>query len=356
MSNSQSKVSQIVQYYNSISVKTCFRPWLKEDLPVPEIDSILALNQDMEPYVLQSSARRTRLLADTDTKILQFIHFSDIHAVRELWDRIVEYANAHDSLSFLLHTGDYCADSQAEHLDLYEVGLPCRLPILNCIGNHDTVDADRVNHGKHTAWEKTFTHTENWDVVFCDLPDSMTYYRDFSVSHVRLIVLDQYFDLDAQCVWLRRILQDAREKGLHVLTAMHQPSGHITEKIDTAFHTPTDFEPDPETPFDAILGEFIRSGGIHICNLAGHTHSDRFGFTQNGVLNVVVECACDWAGWCDSLRPRGSRAYDCFNVTSIDTDLSLLKLVRIGDQVDYALRTKRALCWDYRNRKLISSL
>ena len=72
------------------------------------------------------------------------------------------------------------------------------------------------------------------------------------------------------------------------------------------------------------------------------------------MLNVAVECATDWAGWCDGYRTRGTRAYDCFNVVCVDADEGLLKLVRIGDCADRWLRAKTALCYDYRNGRLLS--
>ena len=67
----------------------------------------------------------------------------------------------------------------------------------------------------------------------------------------------------------------------------------------------------------------------------------------------MVECGSDWAGWCDSKRIRGTKTYDCFNVVGVNVNAGILKLVRIGDNADYFLRTKRVLCYDYINKKLI---
>ena len=59
-------------------------------------DDIVELNRDVEPLIVQGTASRTRFfksVADDKFTPLQFVHFSDIHAVLDLWNRIVEYIN-----------------------------------------------------------------------------------------------------------------------------------------------------------------------------------------------------------------------------------------------------------------------
>ena len=101
------------------------------------------------------------------------------------------------------------------------------------------------------------------------------------------------------------------------------------------------------------IEEFIKKGGNYVCNLAGHNHHDEFGLTQKGVLNVVVENANDWDKLGDANRVLGTKSYDCFNVVAVDTDMGLLKIVRIGSNVDHYLREKNYLCFDYINKKVI---
>lgn len=66
--------------------------------------------------------------------------------------------------------------------------------------------------------------------------------------------------------------------------------------------------------FEEVIVDFIADGGCHICNLAGHEHHDLFGLTGAGVLNIAVQSGTCWDGWCDGLRVRGTRTYDCFNI------------------------------------------
>ena len=338
--------------------------------PAPVFDctdpnSILTLNRDMEPYVIQASAARNDHFKDPVVP-LQFVHCSDIHRVLPLWNRMVEYVNHYrDYISFVLHTGDYCHNYQGAYTDLYREGIPCCRPILNCVGNHDTYAHNTLTKEPfrlappETTHALLFNHTEDWGVTFMDVPCPMSYYRDFPTSGIRLIVLDLYYRIEEQQIWLRGLLDDARAQGLSVITASHVATDGITHPLDVTFQTLTDYASlggrDRPSPFEPAITAFIEAGGKHICHLAGHRHCDYFGYTDYGVLNVLVECGTDWNGWTDSLRAKNARNYDCFNVFCADTVLGLIKLVRIGDCSDHYLRPKHVLCYDYVNRKVISN-
>ena len=352
----------IVAYYDEISAKKYDVTFMKDEAkvvrPIPEIFDILELNKDMEPYLIKSASSRSELFRD-DYEPLTFVHFSDVHAMLELWDRIVKYVNHYNEyISFALHTGDFCGGTQGTYRDFYRDGITPTRPFLNCVGNHDTVDITGKKTEKAVTHDLLFSDTNGWDAEFFDIPCSMTYSKDFPDSNLRLIVLDLYYHIEEQIKWLNEKLSDAKARGLHVITAMHEPSGRITTQMDTGFESLTDYESVGEHTtevFEDTIAEFINNGGHFICNLAGHTHHDRFGYTEKGVLNVVIESASDWAAWTDGPRTRETRLYDCFNVMTVDTVLGHIKLVRIGDNVDYMLRSKRTLCFDYVNKKIIST-
>lgn len=324
-------------------------------------DDIIELNRDVESFVIQGSATRTRFFKD-QYKVLQFVHCSDMHDVPDLWDRMVKYINHYSEyISFAIHTGDYCGSSQDFYTDFYTACTPCVHPIYNCVGNHDTVKKDGegrdIPNTKQSAHDLLFNNKSDWDAVFCDCEYSMTYYKDYPESNIRMIVLDLYFDIDIQKKWLWGVLEDARINGLSVITAMHQPSGPMNNSFGVTFHTINDYEGlegrNHQMAFEPIIVDFIAQGGKYICNLAGHDHHDSFGFTDAGVLNVVVESGTNWDGWCDGKRIKGTRTYDAFNVMSVDVNLGILKLVRVGDNADHYLRIKRTLCYDYVNGKVI---
>lgn len=331
-------------------------------------DDIIELNRDVEPFIIQGSASRTRFFKNKPEKyadkysVLQFVHCSDMHNVPDLWDRMVKYINHYSEyISFAIHTGDYCGNTQESYTDFYSSCTKCVHPILNCVGNHDTnsfdSDKKRFCNTKKSTHDLLFNHKEEFDAVFCDCDYSMTYYKDFPESSIRIIVLDLYYDIDLQEKWLCDVLADAKNNGLSVITAMHQPTGPMNNSFGVTFHTLNDYEGligrNKQLPFEPIIADFIQSGGKFICNLAGHDHHDGFGFTDAGVLNVIVESGTCWDGWCDGKRIKGTRTYDAFNVVSVDVNLGLLKLVRVGDNADNYLRIKRTLCYDYINGKIV---
>lgn len=325
-------------------------------------DNIIELNRDVEPFVVQGAAGRTIFFKDK-YRPLQFVHCSDMHNRPDLFSRMVEYANYYERyLSFVIHTGDYCGGCQLEYTDMYE-SAPCVLPVYNCIGNHDKEEnldweKDQPKTAKKSSvCEKLFNHTENWNVEFAPVENPMSYYKDFSENGVRLIVLDCYYDKEEQAEWLRGVLNDAKEKGLHILTATHEPTAEITNKLDVTFNSINDFSMiksrRKKSLYETVIAEFIKNGGTHVCNLAGHLHHDVFGYTDDGVLNCIVECGTAWRWECDADRAEGTRTLDSFNVTSVDVSTGTLKLIRVGNNADNFLRIKRTLCYDYINKKVI---
>ena len=296
---------------------------------------------------------------------MTFAHFSDIHRKQIIWNRIIEYVNYYkDYIGFILFTGDYVNNNQTQFTDLYNMGIASVKPLYMAVGNHDTYESTdpTVVASQQTTYELMFgpTHPENWGVTFMPGDYSMTFYKDFTVSdasYIRLIVLDNYYNKEAQVTWLTNLLADAKTNGIAVITAMHEVSKPIVTKFDCTFQTLTNYESKggnaSQTPFDAVIADFKNNGGIHIANFVGHEHSDMIGFTESGVLNIAVEAATDWVYWTDGKREAGTRTYDAFNIVAIDTDLHLLKLVRIGDNADYFLRQKNVLCYNYYRNEII---
>ncbi len=327
-------------------------------------NSIIELNKEIEPFVIQGTATRPIAFKEKfENKYipLQFVHFSDIHTKMDLWNRIVEYINYYSNyISFGIHTGDMCGNNQELYADFYNYGEECKHPIYNCVGNHDTV----VGRKKRVKATKEATHKllfapqpdTTQDVVFmeCDYP--MNYYKDIKESNIRMIVLDYYYDIEQQKEWLVEVLDEAKEKGISVITAMHIPTAEIKESFDVTFNTFNDYstiDGSETTVLEPIIADFIAKGGEHICHLAGHHHYDMFGVTENGILNVCVPAATNWDGWSDGKRIKGTKTYDCFNVVSVDVNLGLLKLCRVGNNCDHYFREQNVLCFDYKNRKVI---
>ncbi len=322
--------------------------------------SIISLNKEIEPFIIQSSSGRISKFGD-DSKPLVFTHFSDIHTKQDLWNRTIEYVNYYsDYIDFAIHTGDYCGADQNSYVDLYANGLTCKKTVFNCVGNHDIYSDRQGTKGlKETAHRLLFNHCEDWNVVFMDVAHSMTYYKDFPNSKIRFIVLDYYYDIDAQCTWLLERLNGAKSLGYHVITCMHEMTNVITNKLDTAFQTIDNFESlggnkYSISKFDEVIGDWIKAGGFHVANFAGHEHSDFIGYTDNGVLNICVQAGTDNIIWTDGKRVKDTKTYDCFNVVSVEVATGVLKLVRVGNNSDHYLREKKVMCYDYVNRTMLS--
>ena len=322
-------------------------------------DSVVSLNKDMEPFVVQASEALGSMFSDK-TKPLVFTHFSDVHTAQELWDRIMEYNNHYSNyIKFSIHTGDYCGANRVSYIDLYAGGVPCNIPVFNVVGNHDTYLSDNTKGDKKTTHDLLFNHTNNWDVHFMDIENPMTYYKDFVKEKIRLIVLDYYYDIDSQCTWLLERLNEAKTSGYHVITCMHEMTNVIINKLDTTFQTIDKFEllggnKYSISKFDKVIGDWIKQGGVHVANFAGHEHSDFIGYTENGVLNVCVQTATDNIIWTDGKRVRGTRTWDCFNVVAVETSTATLKLIRIGNNADHYLREKKVFSYNYIDKRIIS--
>lgn len=336
------------------------------------MSNIVELNRDVEPYVLQVGQPRSKHYFKDEIVPLTLVHLSDVHASHSNWERMVEYTNYYkDYIDLVLCTGDYCGGSQKQYVDMYTTAT-CERPVYNCTGNHDCTTGDWTLADKSLAYGLLFNHTEGWDVTFAPVPQAMSYYKDFPASNVRLIVLDDYYHVWETRQWLRELLDDARDKGLHVITAQHEPTDYINDSYGSRFHTRDDYtgafknsELRRQAPcydnrgrvlYEEIIGEFIDKGGVYVCNLAGHDHVDQFGRTDRGVLNVTVQNAkcCNLLG--DTRRVAGTKSEDCFNVFSVDTVTGVFKIVRVGANVDRYLRSRTALCFDYVNGRIITEV
>lgn len=339
--------------------------------------NIVELNKDVEQYVLQAPRTRSKhnfsgIYGDKFVPLC-FVHAADMHNVPSAWNRMTEYINHYSEyISFAVHTGDYCGGSQKSYTDMYAEGEKCVHPIYNCPGNHDCFSGEGkwLLNEKSIAHSLLYNHTEDWDATFMDVEYSMSYYKDFPESNIRMIVLDDYYHIDETRAWLRDVLMDARKKELSVFTAQHETMSDVNHLVPVKYNYNDDYTVVWETYekkrtewaydqrnrllFEDVLTDFIKMGGKFICNLAGHDHLDEFGYTDSGILNIVVQNGTTWDALGDMSRVKGTKSEDCFNVVALDTELGLIKVIRIGANTDHYMRTKNAFCYDYINKKVIA--
>ena len=333
---------------------------LKSDIQTNN-NGVVSLNKDIEPFIIQNKSKGAGCF-DTNVPPLTFIHFTDIHGNVKNWERVIQFGNHYkDYVDFLFHSGDYCPSYQGNAMDLYSMSkYKPEKPLYQCVGNHDVFSTENggVNSDKSVAHGILFSHVDNWGVTFMDIDNSMTYYKDYPTNKVRMIVLDNYYDLELQATWLESRLNEAKTLGYHVFTVSHEMTYPIIDKLDTPFCTIDDFESKggnkhSKFDFDGVIANWIQSGGKFVAHFGGHEHSDFIGYTDSGVLNVIVSGALTSGIWTDGDRIENTRTQDCFNVVGVDVSNGVLKIVRVGNNADHYLREKKVLCFDYINKKII---
>ena len=185
---------------------------------------------------------------------------------------------------------------------------------------------------------------------------------DFANSGIRLICLDDQQWTDTQGAWFDSVLEDAKANGLAVVTASHMLSGAFTTPINSTFNPVDDYTGigyAGTNIFENHLVTFKANGGIHICHLCGHNHFDNIGYTANDILNIQADCGTPFqTGKVETWRYPNStitRAFDSFNVVTIDVNTKRIKIVRIGNNTNASLLGKNVLCYDYENKKVIAN-
>ena len=328
------------------------------------MDDMLTINADKIADIHQVFGGRPTLVGTTD-HVLSFLWFSDIHKEQKQWDRAVQLANYFSSkFAFAIHTGDYVGSDQSSYEQLYQNGVAPKIPLLNVVGNHDvyTNFANKTKATKSATKAIVMPDTSNWGVTWGSGDDAMNYYKDFATEKVRLIVLDLYYDIEAQETWLANLLAEAKTLGYHVLTAMHETSRPIVAWSDNTFNSKDAVAltagnlNHSATTFDAIIGDFIDGGGVHIANICGHEHADFMGKSNHGVLNIVIGSQHGYfADASDSYRIKETVTEDLLNCVGINKNLGIIKIARIGANVDHYMRGRNVLCYDYINDIVIAN-
>ena len=327
------------------------------------VPDVVSLNESQLPYVQQLFSGRPSLLG-TDHE-LAFVHFSDVHRSQTNWNRVMQFAKQFSgNLSFAIHTGDFVAGDQRGYTNLYENGFDSGIPELSVVGNHDvyTNFANRTMATKSVTKALIFPNTSDWGVTWGTDNEPMNYYKDFATEKVRLVVLDCYYDTESQASWLATVLAEAKSLGYAVITATHEVTKSLTDCVDCTFTTKdiaaltTAGLNHSSTPYDAVIKAFKDSGGEHICNLCGHEHVDIIGYSENGILNVVIGASLGYDSTSsDIYRSENTRTFDLFNAVSVNTNQHLIKIVRIGANTDHYSQERNVLCFDYINGTVVSN-
>lgn len=296
--------------------------------------------------------------------LFTLLHFSDVHGdgigMKRLCDFKEEYKEYIDDC---LCTGDILEARWSSDFTFWDQNGRGG-DVLSCIGNHDVLGDDGWDWSVVVPQDESYgrmlkPYIASWNCVYQD--GKTFYYKDYPEKMIRLIVLDSTLKDDEQkeqLDWLEKVLNDAREKELHVMIGAHYP---IRMKLVPCNFSTLD---KPETVGDSCMdiyqekvAKFIADGGDFIVWLTGHLHIDCLGNSEKfpGQLCIAIDSLnCHQSDAYNDLdRTRGMPSEDLYNLVTVDTFCHLLKIVRVGANVDRFLRQRETLCINYKTLEII---
>lgn len=211
----------------------------------------------------------------------------------------------------------------------------------------------------------------NWGAVYTT--GKTYYYKDYTTSGVRLIVLDIMHQTAEQLAWFQDTLTDARTKGLHVMAACHSYAHWLLDYMDTPWDdhpiivargkypdpedsSGTDYPKNMADDYADAVDAHLDAGGYFICWLHGHTHFKVFATLETHPRQLDVAVAN--AGFLNANtyiweRVTGSKSEDDFNLLAVDPYAHILRIVKIGVDYDVYLRHTDTISYDYHSHKLL---
>lgn len=316
-------------------------------------------------YDVLKKTNSARHIIENAVTPLTLLHFSDLHADPASLSRITGDAEQYvASIDGMICTGDIVGNTYTQITSWWDAD------VMTCIGNHDT-----ASYNSSTGYNWVALSMANRDAYYIAPFESnwgithesgtSYYYKDYTTQKVRLIVMDAMlyssFETDtslatAQTAWLSNLLADAITNNLHVLIAIHAPHGGATAE-DCSFSRygqgamPTNSDCNtPQAVIDAVATA-IGNGLKFIGYIVGHTHQDNIWDAEGDGTQLMycVTCAnvAQKAQWQNADMYRGTDA-DAYNLVTIDTSRTLVKIVRGGGaDIDDHMRTRQAICFDY---------
>lgn len=351
---------------------------------LPAINAI-TINFPTGSYLLNKSYRSRILLpslVETVTNILNsrhvrnnevapltLLHLSDVHsdsaALERIWSQCSTFGDVIDDA---ICTGDMVANSGGAISSWWNP------EIMTCVGNHDaaTYSSGSYNWTGVSMADRAAYYIapfkSNWNVVHTT--GTSYYYKDYTAQKVRLIVMDGMLymgtpgsEATTQTAWLYNLLSSAITNDLHVVIAIHGPHGGATVKACTFSQMGTySVAPtygDCNTPQIIIdtVAERITSGLKFIGYLVGHEHKDFIYDAENDGTQLMYCVTCanvkNEAQWVRSDMHRDT-SHDAYNVVTIDTANTLIKIVRGGGaNSDDRGRPRKYICINYSTGQIV---
>ena len=302
---------------------------------------------------------------------LTLLHFSDPHADKNAVKRILSEGDELGALvDDMICTGDMVANAAGE----IESWWPEQ--VMTCIGNHDTASysvEDGYDWTALTMAERAAYYIEpfesHWNINHTE--GTSYYYKDYAGPAVRLIVMDGMLYNDGgdeattQTTWLSSLLDSAISSGLHVLIAIHAAHGGGSIRSCSFSQLGADTYPtytDCNTPQEVInaVKAKINSGLHFIGYIVGHEHKDYIVDAEGNGKQMMYSITCagtasrSW--WKNSDMYRG-QGFDAFNLVTIDTVHTLVKIVRGGGaDLSNDMRPRKGICFNYSTGEIVGQV
>ena len=323
------------------------------------------------------------------------LFYTDLHSNVVNLDRILylgDYLYDKGMLDCIISGGDNLQQANYDYAWFNKRVGASKVDNLVAVGNHDA----------STHWQatKALAYTNNIAPVLARVDNIVVpsdsesayrlyYYKDY--GKVRVIVLytppqnDNEFADDSQLSWLQTVLTDAKTNSKHVIIVNHHyfndlyynvgdnckyssigdwwrsnpntftcpfSKGSRVKVVGTSFILPTEFL--------LAVKEFEDAGGVFICWLTGHGHQDNF-FDVNDhetygyqPMFNSASCSTKYTAW-QFVKKRGTDSMDCFNYITVDCTQNLIKILRIGANVDVWGRNVTTLVYNYAEHCIVSN-
>lgn len=329
-----------------------------------------------KPPVNERGEQSTHI--DTSKPVpLKIVQFSDVHGNGAGVQSILEYCDIYSSyIDEIINCGDTVSLYHEDDVTFYQ-NIEGTEKVLIAIGNHDA-RAQNSSYTDNRMWSEKAglasynkfiaPFISNWNVV--QPVDAATtgkcyYYKDYTDSNIRLIVIDNMVTLStsenydaSQLTWFESVVQDALTNNLTIVCVAHFPNHHTV--INSPFGAYSQTEDSGNwgsiSGYFTAIDNFKKAGGNFVCWLCGHKHSSILGYAKNhddqlvvSVGSTVLDARGPWP------RLGGTSTELFFHHICIDVNNNLLKIVQIGVDTDLYMRKRDMMSYDYVNNTFITN-
>lgn len=334
-------------------------------------EQVASINEQIDPLKIKDNVNKN--------STFKFVYFSDIHGSTGNANDILDYAEDNE-VNCVINGGDTVTrylNDETYPLTWYNEWISdSTVDILSAVGNHD------VWNGAY--WTKA-NDVDIYNAIIAPMvsafdgiqqPDNAStlglcyYYKDYGA--IRVIVLNAMsgdssvsFWNDAEATWFANVLADAITNEKQVIVCNHTPFNKNIAVRDNKSNWNSYLNYKTGSFYDGLymntdalnaINTFVQNGGTLIALLTGHTHIDNIltatGYDGQFMVNIA---SANYANHPDGITYSNSDSpyYNCFDYCTIDTTNSLLKVYRVGWNMDASTKERISLTYNYATGELI---